>query len=236
MVRAAFLSQPTILVDTLIKVRGSAAMPLASRSSAGSNSDVFSLADVEVLLVDATLDPEALAAALRSHYRTVNVTPHQAIAIQYIQRSSPALIIAGLEPHEGSAVEICREAKSRPHPPAVLVTAVAPDGVPDVLAAGCDGVLLKPFAASLLVNRTSRILRARSAQLRLQSERNRGNAAHLFERIEGLKAGTNREWPSAHCPNCQHQGVTSFDYASMRRAWYACLQCRTVWMAKRLDS
>ena len=71
-------------------------------------------------------------------------------------------------------------------------------------------------------------LRARSAHLR-----NKG--AHLAERVELLKLGIIQEWPAASCPYCAHP-VTSFDYASLRRAWYACVQCKKVWLAKRLDS
>lgn len=44
-----------------------------------------------------------------------------------------------------------------------------------------------------------------------------------------------REWPTTRCAHCDHEGVMSFEYASHRRAWYACLACKKVWMAKRLD-
>ena len=40
---------------------------------------------------------------------------------------------------------------------------------------------------------------------------------------------------ATHCPYCSNQGVTSFEYASVRRAWYACVACKKVWIAKRQD-
>jgi hypothetical protein len=50
-----------------------------------------------------------------------------------------------------------------------------------------------------------------------------------------LNTGCMRDWPTAECPYCDHEGVTSFEYASHRRTWYACLACKKVWMAKRRD-
>ena len=170
--------------------------------------------DLELLLVGAAPDTASHAMVLRQHYRSVNVTGHQRTAIEYLHRGTHALMVAGVSLEGGPLVDICREAKSRPSPPSVLITAERPEDAPDLLAAGCDGILLKPFTPNLLVNRISRLLRARAAM---------------------LKIGTNRVWPSTGCPYCSHQGVMSFDYASMRRAWYACLECRNVWMAKRLD-
>jgi DNA-binding response OmpR family regulator len=137
---------------------------------------------------------------------------------------------------DGSGLDICRAAKAKRLPPSVLVVTPRPEDAPDALLAGCDGILLKPFTANLVVNRTSRLLRARFDQLRVRSARVRNKGAHLRERSELLKLGVTREWPATSCPYCAHHSVTSFDYTSLRRAWYACVQCKKVWLAKRLDS
>jgi hypothetical protein len=75
----------------------------------------------------------------------------------------------------------------------------------------------------------------RSVELRLRSQHQSAKVAHLIERSALLIAGTNTNWPQTHCPYCQHLGVTSFDHASYRRDWYACLSCTRVWMAKRQE-
>ena len=209
-------------------------MTLASRPGGDSN-DARSSA-LEVLLVDGSPEAKDYARILRQRYQTVTVTPHQRTAIRYLQRANPALVVAALKLEDGTAVEICREAKSKPAPPSVLVTADDPEGVPDVLVVGCESVLLKPISPNLLVNRTARLLLSRREQIRLRSALTSTKAEHLRQRSEMLKLGVTRTWPGASCPYCHHQGVTSFDYTSNRRAWYACLQCRKVWMAKRNDT
>jgi DNA-binding response OmpR family regulator len=142
---------------------------------------------------------------------------------------------------DGSAIDLCREAKALSNAPAVLVTTEQVERVPDALEAGCDGVLLKPFASNLLFARIGRLLRDRStllhrsSALRDRSAHIAGKIDHLRERSTLLKQGTNRVWPTIHCPHCDHAGVTSFEFASHRRAWYACLQCRKVWIGKRQE-
>jgi DNA-binding response OmpR family regulator len=144
-------------------------------------------------------------------------------------------VVTELALEDGSGVDICSTAKAQRIPSSVLVTTTDPSEVPDALAAGCDGVLLKPFAPNLLIGRIGRLLRERSSQLRLQAARTLSKAAHLTERSDLLKTGTNRKWPNTHCPYCACSGVTSFDFTSMRRAWYACLECRKVWIARRQE-
>jgi DNA-binding response OmpR family regulator len=189
----------------------------------------------DILIVDAETVTAQYGSLFNSHEFRVNTTAHLPVALEYMRRMSPAVVVTDLALNDGSGVEICSTAKSLSVPPTVLVTTSEPAAVPDALAAGCDGVLLKPFAPNLLVTRISRLLRDRSNQLRLQAARTFGKSAHLTERADLLRAGTNRNWPNSQCPYCQHNGVTSFDYASMRRAWYACLHCRRVWMAKRQE-
>jgi DNA-binding response OmpR family regulator len=189
----------------------------------------------DVLIVDGESATAGYMPMFDANLFRVSATPHVAVAREYMRRAPPLLVVTELVLDDGSGVEVCSAAKAMRAPATVLVTTADPHGVPDALAAGCDGVLLKPFAPNLLITRISRLLRERSNQLRLQAARSLGKSAHLSERIDLLKSGTNRTWPNTQCPYCMHPGVTSFDYASMRRAWYACLACRKVWMAKRLD-
>lgn len=165
----------------------------------------------------------------------ISATSHVQVAIEYVRRTSPSIVVTELALEDGSGVDLCSAAKSLRVPATVLVTTSDPAAVPDALAAGCDGVLLKPFAPNLLVARVGRLLRDRSTRIRLQAARSIGKSSHLSERIDLLKTGTNRRWPNTHCPYCSHAGVTSFDFASLRRAWYACLECRKVWLAKRQE-
>jgi DNA-binding response OmpR family regulator len=188
----------------------------------------------DILLVDSQSIISKFTPALAATYR-INSTPHTSVALEYIRRSLPSLVITEVELEDGSGVEVCKVAKAIGGASTVLVTASGPDTIPDALVAGCDGVLLKPFSTNLLITRVSRLLRERSNQLRLNSARTLGKSAHLSERIEQMRTGTNQVWPNAHCPYCRHGGVTSFDFASMRRAWYACLSCRKVWLAKRQE-
>jgi DNA-binding response OmpR family regulator len=188
----------------------------------------------DILFVDSEGATARYTALLDEQLR-VNVTPRAAVAAELIRRTATALVVTDLELEDGSGVDVCRTAKALPLPSTVLVTAGRVDAVPSALAAGCDGVLVKPFPPNLLVARVGRLLRERTTQLQLWAARSRAKRAHITDRLQLARAGTNRVWPNTHCPYCDHQGVTSFDYASMRRAWYACLHCQKVWMAKRQD-
>lgn len=168
----------------------------------------------EILFVDEESVTASFAPALRSRY-TVAVTSTVATAKEYLRRVRPGLVILEMDVTGAMTADICREAKSYDPPAAVLVTTAVVEKVPAALAAGCDGVLLRPFPPNLFYGRIGRLLRAH------RSKRERG---------------TNREWPDVHCPHCHHKGVTSFEYASHRRAWYACLSCNHVWLAKEQDA
>ena len=205
---------------------------ISSTPSPASFSSPTTLADL--LLVDASPEAAGYAAVLRGSYR-VATTASTDVARQFLHRHSPALVIAELGVPGLDGVEVCREAKSLMQPPPVLVTTVDAERVPDALAVGCDGVLLKPFAPNLLFARIGRLLRTRSELLRSRARHQHLRAAHLSDRSEALLTGTNRVWPNAHCPYCNHSGVTSFEFCSHRRSWYACLECRKVWIAKRQE-
>jgi DNA-binding response OmpR family regulator len=197
-------------------------------------SAVSPLPVTDLLLVDPTPEAVTTAAVLRGPYR-VAATGSAEIAKQFLRRHTPALVVTELDLGGADGVDICREAKSHPLPPHVLVTTSLTERVPDALAAGCDGVLLKPFPPNLLHARIGRLLRARSEALKNKSRQSQLKAHHLGERSELLLGGTNRVWPNTHCPYCHHFGITSFEFCSHRRSWYACLECKKVWIAKRLE-
>lgn len=187
----------------------------------------------DLLLVDASSEAAAYANILKANYR-VSTTASADVARQFLQRNSPSLVVTVMD--EGiDGVAICREAKSLAVAPSVLVTTAHPERVPDALAAGCDAVLLKPFAPNLLFARIGRLLRGRSEMLRVRAHQSHLKTAHLTDRSAELLGGTNRMWPNTHCPYCNHSGVTSFEFCSHRRSWYACLQCKKVWIAKRQE-
>jgi DNA-binding response OmpR family regulator len=186
----------------------------------------------DVLILDGT--GASYASSLHEKYR-VSVVPTVDAALQYLRQTTPCLVVAELEIENGAAVEVCRHAKQLPLPATVLVTTGNVELVPAALDAGCDGVLLKPFQPNLLHARIGRLLRARAAALRLRAQRQYAKSEHLRDRTELVVSGTNRHWPTTACAYCAHSGVTSFEYASHRNAWYACLACKKVWIAKRQE-
>jgi DNA-binding response OmpR family regulator len=166
----------------------------------------------------------------------VAATSSAETAMRYMSRTSADLLIVdGDRDDVGSS--LCQQARAvRPAPPLVLVTMSNPAGAGQVIDR-CDSVLLKPFAPNLLVSRVGRLLRPHNRELRERASKllerahlHRAKSEHLKDR-----SGTLREWPSEHCPYCSHTGVVLFDYSSIRRAWYACGECRKVWLAKRLE-
>jgi DNA-binding response OmpR family regulator len=172
---------------------------------------------------------------LRGSYRVIT-TSSADVALEQLARFEPAAIVTELSLSDGSALDVCERARRLASFSALLVITSEPERVPDALVAGCDSVLLKPFAPNLLSSRLARMLRLhlRAAALPQRVHRQLANAAALIARTDRLEAGCT-VWPSTHCPYCDHKGITSFEYASHRRAWYACLACKKVWIAKRPD-
>ena len=170
-------------------------------------------ASADVLLVGSEATTAKLAPILRGTYRVV-VSSSLGNARAVLERDSVDVIVTDIDLPDGMAV--CREAKRFPKSPAVLVITDQVECVPDALEARCDGVLLKPFAPNLLVARIGRLIRARRSP------------SHTPD-------GTNHFWPMTACPECDTQGVTSFEFASHRRAWYACGKCKKVWLGKRQE-
>lgn len=168
-------------------------------------------------------------AGLTASFRVVAAdTVSEALAT--IERERPALIATSLILRDGSGTAIC-EAVRRFEPPAtVLVTTGEPTVVPDAIAAGCASVLLEPFPPNLLYSRLGRLARERARDLKLR-------ASFRSRRDDGARpAGASlRSWPEAECPHCHKGGASSFEFVSHRRAWFACVPCRKVWIGRRLE-
>jgi CheY-like chemotaxis protein len=187
----------------------------------------------EILIVEAEALAAEHAAALRRDYHVLT-TANVNVALQYLNKATPALVVADIDSLGDAAVDICRAARSLRTPATVLVITSEETSVPDVLNAGCDAVLLKPFAANLLYARIGRLMRTRSEQLRIRTPHDE-TTTPFSARPEPPLASTNRTWPDTPCPTCHRHGAVSFEFSSHRRAWYACLACNNVWVAKRQE-
>jgi len=210
----------------------------------------------EVLLIEAEPRAAEYAAVLRQTYRVVS-TANGDVARQYLVKGAPSLVVADMD-GMAEAADIIRTAKKPLTPATVLVIATDVERIPELLQAGCDAVLLRPFAPNLLYARIGRLLRARTEQQRLRTRQDHIPSRHIPGNGDGhvpgngdghipgngdgrgdgdpsLAATTNRVWANVACPSCQQNGVVSFEFASHRRAWYACLGCKGVWMAKRRE-
>jgi CheY-like chemotaxis protein len=181
---------------------------------------------------------------LRRRFEVTSVSSEDQ-AIRALRAFQPTLVITELELPEGDGVLLCRQSKAfENNPPSVLAITAIPERVPEALKAGCDGVLVKPFAPNLLYARISRLLRLRAEALgrRTQalSERFQALAEHvswqhtrsqqLIERPHRIGASTNIICREASCPSCGRGDAVAFDAASHRRMRYACLSCGSVWM------
>lgn len=162
--------------------------------------------DIVVLCPQAVAD-QYCAPLAAAHRMSTTESPD--VAVEYLTRTqAPLLIVDG---DLQVSCDLCRRSRDLAvAKPAVLVTLSEPAAAGQVIDL-CDSILLKPFAPNLLSSRVGRMLRD--------------------------AVGTFIEWPNDPCPHCQHNGgVVLFDYASLQRAWYACRQCRTVWMARLPES
>ena len=148
------------------------------------------------------------------HYATTTPDAQRLIAAVH-----PRLVVVDWDEPSLSGREICAAAAAAGSSVLVLTSAV--ESVPSILKAGCQGVLLKPFAPSILASRIGRVLK--------ETERT------LVQRHAAPRPGTNRVWPDVSCPSCGTPGVTSFDFSSYRRMWYACLACETTWLGPRKE-
>jgi DNA-binding response OmpR family regulator len=161
-------------------------------------------------------------------------SPH--IAIDLLRRTTtpPQFVVAEVGLPDQLGYEICRVAKRSAVPSTVLVTTPFAKHVPEAIVAGCDGVLLKPFAPNLLLARLARLKRARF-QAQAMTALALAKSYHLRQRSQDASARTIRDWPDSVCPYCSHAGATCFEFSSHRHAWFACLSCKEVWLARRRE-
>lgn len=155
------------------------------------------------------VDPagDAVVAALQRSFE-VTAVASQERAVRALRTFHPTLVVTELTLPDGDGVEVCRESKTLPaDPPLVLVTTATAARVPDALVAGCDSVLVKPFPPNLLYTRVGLLLRQPGA--------------------------ATVAWRDVRCPSCLQGGAVSFDTARGRRLWYACLKCHEVWIGAR---
>jgi len=144
---------------------------------------------------------------------TTLTAPTSNEALIHIRRSAPELLVVPLKAGDGEACALCRAAKDGLSPPAILVLAEDVAVVPAAITAGCDSILIRPFAPNLLFTRLARLFPRTLPQ--------DGPATSRF-------TPTNQRWNSP-CPSCGRRGVVSVDAASLRQWWFACTACSHVW-------
>jgi DNA-binding response OmpR family regulator len=182
-----------------------------------------------ILLVDPA-PGDALLPSLRSTFE-VSAVASEDQAIRALRLLQPTLVITELALQDGDGVAVCRSSKAIGNgETSVLVTTADVERVPEALSAGCDGVLLKPFAPNLLHARIGRLLRQKEAAARQQAAWSQLDGATRYGRLRGTRAGTNAIVPGERCPACGRGEVVSFDVVNIRQEWYACLPCRKVWV------
>jgi CheY-like chemotaxis protein len=164
--------------------------------------------------------------ALPAFNRVVAKSPAELLAA--LTRERPSAVLLDLDVSWVDAAATCRTAVTQARTNLLAITR-SPDAVVPVLRAGCHGVLLKPFAPNLLAARLGRLMRE------APSERRRHESGDVPWLSQPRPRGTNRAWPEVSCPRCSAPNAWSFEFASHRRMWFACLGCDHVWVGARLE-
>ena len=156
-------------------------------------------------------------------------------AVEFLRRTTtpPDFVATEVAFADGLGYEICRLAKGLAIPSTVLVMTSVVELVPDAIAAGCDAVLLKPFPPNLLLSRLARLKRARVDGVHARASRALARSRQLRDLVQQMTARIFQDSRDGRCPRCSHEGAVCFEYSSHRRAWYACLACKKVWLARR---
>ena len=167
---------------------------------------------------------------LRRHFEVTAVQSEE-LARRAMRAYQPTLVITELMLPEGDGVSLCRESKAfGVNAPSVLAVTSATERVPHALKAGCDAVLVKPFAPNLLHARIGRLLRLRARAAEERAMWQRARLHHQAELGNRFAESTNVVFRDACCLTCGQGGIVGFDTASRGRMWYACLACDKVWI------
>ena len=197
--------------------------PVAQRSPAEN--------PLRLLFADA-MDVQPYIAALGNRFQSTHAKS-AAAATRLLRDMQPDILITELALEDRDGLELCQMAMTQAHPSLVVVTTAATDRVAAALRAGCDAILLKPFAPNLLCSRIGRLLRA-SDNTRLPGG-SPGHAKAGGAVMPVARRTTNQVWTDLECPQCRRTGAISFDFAERRRMWCACVGCEHVWLARRRD-
>lgn len=186
------------------------------------------------------LDPDALVNDHVSQLaRSFRVTAANSVgsAVEYLRRTPRRcqFVISDVRMNGEETFTVFRAAKAAAVAPTILVTTADVESVPDALISGGDAVLLKPFQPNLLFSRLGRLKQERAAMLKLPRELASEKVYQFRERSNAALVGKlGIPLPYDHCPHCNASPITSFDFVSQRRAWFACLACKKVWIANHL--
>jgi CheY-like chemotaxis protein len=222
-----------VSANTEFMRNSSATQDPPARGSIGMWSPSQSGSIVPVLISD-DVTSESSERVLRDGYATF-VTRSVAAATRLLPEVHPAIIVTELVLPDGDGVEICRAAVALPRPPLVIATTAATERVPAALIAGCHAVLLKPYSPNLLCARIGRLLRTSDRASTIPRTTSHKDIAVSVKAAKVAPATTNRFWNDMQCPGCGEAGATSFDFASHRQMWCACLTCHHVWVARRRE-
>jgi len=141
-------------------------------------------------------------------------------ALAVLDRIEPRVMVVDWD-HPGiEAPVLCRQVIRGDRELVVMATMAVTEAAPLALKAGCDAILLKPFAANLAASRLGRLCREATLPAAWRTI---------------VPRGTNRTWGEVACPACRIGGAVAFDHGSYRRSWYACLTCEHVWQGPRQE-
>ena len=160
-----------------------------------------------------------------------------AAAAQYLQRTPRdcQFLVSDVSVNGQDTFEVFRAAKALPAAPTILVTTAEVERVPDALMSGGDAVLLKPFAPNLLFSRIGRLKQQFGLPSSLRREITHARGQRPGVPVHAVGSTAHVILPDDHCPHCNALPITAFDFLSYRRAWYACLACKKVWIGKWID-